>query len=405
MPTATDPEEIPQLYGALKERILAEDGEGTIQIYYELLSSGRPLSEIMARAGRALDGPQTGAPDLAGEASAGGADAKILDEPPAPERLPEPAPGSIAGRVGEPPAWAIASDAPGEASSISGDTGNRRPSPGPAYAAPAARLELRRVAAARLSPITRLGLAAGAIVAAASIGVLVMHPAAQQVAPGGPPASAAAVSARAETSSTAKAAATPPATVEAVSATATAGGSTTEPEPAPAASTVAMLPPAEPAPSAQPVPKAPERETAAAVAAPAPAAAPAEPVPAALPAPSSPTPEAPPAVAAPAPKIPPDQPRLAAAEIAALLARGNSLLGVGDIASARLFYERATDAGDEHAALRMGATYDPGFLDRVRLPHMHGDAAQALSWYRRARDLGEGEAELWIQGLETKSGR
>lgn len=109
-------------------------------------------------------------------------------------------------------------------------------------------------------------------------------------------------------------------------------------------------------------------------------------------------------MAASAPKISPSQQRLTGAEIAALLARGDSLLGVGDIASARLFYERASDAGDGRAALRLGATYDPGFLDRVHLPHLQG-IAQALSWYRRARDLGESEAELWIQGLETKSGR
>ncbi len=108
------------------------------------------------------------------------------------------------------------------------------------------------------------------------------------------------------------------------------------------------------------------------------------------------------------PKISPDQSRLAAAEIAALLARGDSLLGVGDIASARLLYERAADAGDGRAALRLGATYDPGFLgllNRVHLPQAYGDAAQALSWYRRASDLGESEAERWIEGLETKSGR
>ncbi len=44
-------------------------------------------------------------------------------------------------------------------------------------------------------PIVRVGLAAGAIVAAASIGVLLMHPAAQQTVLGDPPASEAAVSA------------------------------------------------------------------------------------------------------------------------------------------------------------------------------------------------------------------
>jgi hypothetical protein len=38
--------------------------------------------------------------------------------------------------------------------------------------------------------------------------------------------------------------------------------------------------------------------------------------------------------------------RLPAEEVAALLARGDALFGNGDIASARLFYERATEGGD-----------------------------------------------------------
>jgi hypothetical protein len=381
MPIATDPEETSRLYEALRERILAKNKERKIQKYHELLRSGQPLSEIMARAERALDGPQTGAPDLAGKASARRADAKILAEPPAsdstqprptPERLPEPAPESIARRMSEPHDWMIARIPQGEP--ISGANWNRQLSADPASAGPAARRGLRRIAPARLSPIARLGLAAGAIVAPASIGVLLMHP----NPPSSPPASAAAVSAHVEISSIA--------------------------EPAATAKAVAVPPPT-PSPSAQLVPEAPEREMTAAVAAPAQEVAPAEPVPEALPAPASPTPEAAPAVVAPAQKIPPDQPHLAAAQIAALLARGDSLLGVGDIASARLFYERATDAGDGRAALRLGATYDPGFLDRVQLLHVRGDAAQALSWYRRARELGDTEAERWIQGLENKSGR
>jgi uncharacterized protein len=215
----------------------------------------------------------------------------------------------------------------------------------------------------------------------------------------------AAVDVRAGTSPAADAAATPSTEGTAASDAATGWVSTAKPGPAPAVSADARPPPAEPAPSAQPVHEATQPEVAAAVAAPAPAGSPAEPVPAVRPAPPATAPEAPSSAAAPAPKPPPDRPYLAAADIAALLARGDGLLGVGDITSARLFYERASDAGDGRAALRLGATYDPGFRDRVHLPHLQGDVAQALSWYRHARDLGESEAELWIQGLETKSGR
>jgi TPR repeat protein len=75
--------------------------------------------------------------------------------------------------------------------------------------------------------------------------------------------------------------------------------------------------------------------------------------------------------------------------IAALVARGDSFLGAGDIASARLFYERAADAGDGHAALRLGATFDPDFLDRAGMRSIRADPEQASSWYRRARELGD----------------
>src|SRR5258707_15284351 len=113
MATASDPEEIPRLYGALNERIHAKDKDGTIQAYYELLRLGRPLSEIMARAERGEQGPEPGAPDPAGEASAAGPDANILDEPAAPdsarpERPAERASAIIAGRHGEPPHAPIA---------------------------------------------------------------------------------------------------------------------------------------------------------------------------------------------------------------------------------------------------------------------------------------------------------
>ncbi len=94
--------------------------------------------------------------------------------------------------------------------------------------------------------------------------------------------------------------------------------------------------------------------------------------------------------------------RASTAEISALLARGDSLFGIGDVASARLFYERATDAGDAQAALRLGETYDPFFLMRVRLNGVRGDLAVATRWYRRARDLGASEAEILLKSVENR---
>ena len=399
MTTTSDPEEIPRLYGALNERILAKDKEGTIQVYYELLRLGRPLSEIMSRAERAEDGPQPHAPSLAGKAPGAGADATLLDEPPEPDSAPhEPAPERLAERASAiiaahrvgPPDWAIDRIALDETAATASDSASEPPLPGTESTAPAARSVSRHGAMARLSPIA-LGFAACAIVAMVGLGALLLHPGAQKAAPAPPRAGEPAIDARAGTSPTADAAASDPAI---------RGNSAAESEPAAAAATPA--PPAEPAPSAQPVPEAAPRDMAAATA-PAQTVAPPEPAPLVRPAPA--TPNANSQAAAPASQAPPARPRPAAAEIAGLLARGDGLLSVGDIASARLFYERASDAGNGRAALRLGATYDPGFLDQLHLPQHQGDAARALSWYRRARDLGESEAERWIQGLETRSGR
>jgi TPR repeat protein len=93
---------------------------------------------------------------------------------------------------------------------------------------------------------------------------------------------------------------------------------------------------------------------------------------------------------------------LPALEIAALLARGDALLHKGDLAAARLFYERAADAGDGQAAIRLGETFDPVFLDHAQLRGARGDMGKALAWYRRARDLGAAEAEVLLQGLEAR---
>jgi hypothetical protein len=88
-------------------------------------------------------------------------------------------------------------------------------------------------------------------------------------------------------------------------------------------------------------------------------------------------------------------------ETAPLVERGDRLFGVGDIASARLFYERAADAGDGQAALRLGETYDPAFLERAQL-RVQGDRALAVFWYRRARELGASDAEILLKGVQAR---
>jgi hypothetical protein len=94
--------------------------------------------------------------------------------------------------------------------------------------------------------------------------------------------------------------------------------------------------------------------------------------------------------------------RLPDQQLAELLARGDVFLRAGDIASARLFYERAADGGDGQAALRMGATFDPTFLASGGLRNLRGDPAKARLWYHRALGLGASEAQPYLNNLETK---
>jgi hypothetical protein len=93
--------------------------------------------------------------------------------------------------------------------------------------------------------------------------------------------------------------------------------------------------------------------------------------------------------------------RLSATAISGLLARGDAFLEAGDIASARLYYERAAEAESGPAALRMGATFDTVFARRPFFGAFSADPDKALFWYRRARELGIAEAEQRINALES----
>jgi TPR repeat protein len=94
---------------------------------------------------------------------------------------------------------------------------------------------------------------------------------------------------------------------------------------------------------------------------------------------------------------------MSAADIVALVGRGDAFFSARDISSARLYYERAAEAGDGQAAVQLGASFDPVMLERAGVYGVIGDPAQALSWYRRARELGVAEAEHRIKSLEAKS--
>jgi hypothetical protein len=91
-----------------------------------------------------------------------------------------------------------------------------------------------------------------------------------------------------------------------------------------------------------------------------------------------------------------------AMDTVALVVRGDMLFGTGDITSARHFYERAADAGNGQAALRLGESYDPSFLEQAHLRAVRGDTAVAIQWYKRARELGASEADVLLMSIEVK---
>jgi hypothetical protein len=62
----------------------------------------------------------------------------------------------------------------------------------------------------------------------------------------------------------------------------------------------------------------------------------------------------------------------------------------------------SADAGEAQAAVRLGETFDPIFLDHAHLRGVRANVETALSWYRRARDLGAAEAEILLNSLQAK---
>jgi hypothetical protein len=72
------------------------------------------------------------------------------------------------------------------------------------------------------------------------------------------------------------------------------------------------------------------------------------------------------------------------------LARGRQHMSQGDIAAARLFFERAADDNSGAAALEMAMTFDPDVLaDSARaVVGVVPDKVQARTWYQRADKLG-----------------
>jgi hypothetical protein len=94
---------------------------------------------------------------------------------------------------------------------------------------------------------------------------------------------------------------------------------------------------------------------------------------------------------------------LGSEEITALLKRGNELVSHGDLVGARLFFERAAQAGESRAALALASTYDPLVLEHMGERGLAPDVALARFWYERAKELGSKEAPERLEILVSRS--
>ena len=91
----------------------------------------------------------------------------------------------------------------------------------------------------------------------------------------------------------------------------------------------------------------------------------------------------------PSPASPPPARVEDASEIATKMKIGVELMANGDIAAARMMFQRAAEAGEAAGAFALAETYDPVVLRRLRLRGgIAPDVELARSWYEKARDLG-----------------
>jgi hypothetical protein len=95
--------------------------------------------------------------------------------------------------------------------------------------------------------------------------------------------------------------------------------------------------------------------------------------------------------------------KISASEVHALLARGNALEATGDLAGARLVFQRAAEAGNARAAFMLAETYDPIVLETLRESGLASNIATARVWYAKAKDLGSDEAPERLERLAHRS--
>jgi hypothetical protein len=93
--------------------------------------------------------------------------------------------------------------------------------------------------------------------------------------------------------------------------------------------------------------------------------------------------------AAKAPALAPVVPRPArdTRRLDALVGRGEQLLARGEVAAARLFFERAASEGDPRGARGLARSYDESALKALSIVGLEGSNTEAERWYVKAAEL------------------
>jgi TPR repeat protein len=93
---------------------------------------------------------------------------------------------------------------------------------------------------------------------------------------------------------------------------------------------------------------------------------------------------------------------LDADEIKLLMKQGEQFAEVGDLATARVLFQRAAEAGDATAATALGATYDPAVLAKLGVVGINADLEKARFWYQKAASLGSSDAKRRLDLLANR---
>jgi TPR repeat protein len=86
-------------------------------------------------------------------------------------------------------------------------------------------------------------------------------------------------------------------------------------------------------------------------------------------------------------------------EVKVLITRGEQLMATGDVVAARGMFLRAAESEDPHAALVLGATYDPNVLVQLGVIGIAANLEKARGWYERAETWGSLEARRRLELL------